>query len=242
MISERDIANRFSAIWLESFPLLTPNFMRVFNESHISRFSNNAFVGITGHSDVVSEYAFYLAKRSFEHQVELDTLKRSLEARSDALSKALLSIRLSNKFTDIPDDLSEQQYEEGGLLAKNILSFILSFTPGVVKFTPRVPGYGIVGECWADISVDNILFEIKTVKRSFRSKDLKQLLLYLALASVAGQEDWLFAGLYNPRDGRYTKFGIDSLVGYLSGGRPSKEAFRSLLDSLGRDAIFEQRF
>lgn len=241
MITERDIAKKFSSIWLESFPVLSPNFMRVFNESHISYFVGNKFVSITGHSDVVSEYGFYLAKIAFEEKVDLGH-QDVLSVSNRAFTSALSSVRNSVRVIDLPETLSDEEQREGVQLANNILSFVSSFHPKEVRFAPKLPGYGIVGECLADISIDDALFEIKTVKRNFRSKDLKQLILYLALGIIAGKENWSYAGLYNPRNGRYSRFSVDGLLGYLSGGRSSIDAFRHLLESMSRDVISEQRF
>ena len=41
MISERDISEKFSAIWKQNLPLMTPSFMRVFNEAQIKRINKN---------------------------------------------------------------------------------------------------------------------------------------------------------------------------------------------------------
>lgn len=232
MITERDIAKRFSATWLESFPVLSANFMRVFNESHISQYHGNQFVPILGHSDVVSEYGFFLAKLAFEEKIDLHDARISVPLHDTAFSNALSTFHNTSRVSDLPDNLSEEERKEGLQLASNILSFINSFNPTQVTFMPKVSGYGIIGACNADVSIDHTLFEIKTVKRTFRSKDLKQLILYLALGTISGEQEWSHAGLYNPRSGRFCRFNIAGLIGYLSGGRTPIDAFRRLLDSL----------
>jgi hypothetical protein len=241
VINERDIAEKFTPVWHEVLPLLTANFMRVFNESHIVMLPGSLKVKSTGHPDVISEYAYHLTRLSYERGVELnDELGKDIKI--EAFEASLGSILRSRRVTDIPEALNDVESNEGILLARNTRSFLNTLNDGTIVFGPTLPGYGIIASCAADVSIGKSLFEIKTVKRTFRSKDLKQLILYLALQSVTGQRKWEFAGLYNPRLGVYCRFNIDGMIGTLSGNRPPQEVFRDLLELLVRDVQFEKRF
>jgi hypothetical protein len=112
----------------------------------------------------------------------------------------------------------------------------------VVTFSPAVRGNGILNSCFADLGVGKTLFEVKTVSRPFQSKDLRQLLVYLALESAAGEPRWEYGGFLNPRLSIFCTFSVDWLVSRLSGGRPSKAVFTDFVQALARDFVQDRRF
>ena len=105
-----------------------------------------------------------------------------------------------------------------------------------------VRGNGLLSSCFADLSVGSTLFEVKTVARPFHSRDLRQLLVYLALQSATGERRWDNGGLFNPRLSVFCTFSIDWLVTRLSGGRPPKMVFTDFVQSLARDLVLDRRF
>lgn len=240
MINERIISENFSSAWQEAFPMLNPNFMRVFNESRLKA-DYNILIPPTGHSDVVAEFAFNIVKTSYKEKIKLSEINRSPQHISEAFESSLITIRSSTKPVVLPDKLTSEELEEGIALAKNIESFI-KFLNGPVKISPNFLGHGIINTCNGDISVGNTLVEIKTVNRTFRSKDLKQLLVYLALQNATGINPWVNGALYNPRLGLFCKFNILSLVNYLSANKTPSEAFSELLAMIERDIQIEQKF
>src|SRR6185369_5114135 len=63
MISERDIAEKFSVIWKQNFPLLSPNFIRIFNETQIEVVNTNPVPTTDDvRYDLISESAFNLSE------------------------------------------------------------------------------------------------------------------------------------------------------------------------------------
>lgn len=66
MISERDISEKFSAIWKQHFPLLTPNFIRVFNEAQVYPINSKQVITLEDvRYDLVSEVAFNLSDLAY---------------------------------------------------------------------------------------------------------------------------------------------------------------------------------
>lgn len=240
MISEREIASKFSAIWSQIFPMLTPNFMREFNNSWVKEFGTPKPVKPVGHHDIIAEFAFFIAKLAFENNLSITSDNRDLIKEAFAL--ALLSIKNNTRDYYFPNQLNAKEIQEGIELAKNISKFILSFKPKKIQFAPELRGYGIIGKCYADVRIDESLFEIKTVTRTFRSKDLKQLILYLALQSATGKPVYRKAGLYNPRQQKFAKFEIEPFICSLSGYDTSRTAFKELLDLFIRDVQIEHSF
>jgi hypothetical protein len=242
MINERDIASGFSSVWSQAFPMLTPNFMKEFNASKIIKLKNNISTKPTGHPDVIAELSFILAKICHEKKIPLESVKGNQKILTDAFKLTLNSIQRSTSFFNLPNELSEKELNEAVLITTNINSFIKSWKSKSIHFAPKLSGYGVLNECHADISIDDSLFEIKTVTRPFRSKDLKQLFIYLALQSASPNKKWNNAGLYNPRLGHYCKFNVENLVKNLSGYDSSREAFSTLLELLVRDVQIETNF
>ncbi|HEX7722761.1 MAG TPA: hypothetical protein VF397_11430 [Pyrinomonadaceae bacterium] len=82
----------------------------------------------------------------------------------------------------------------------------------------------------ADISIGRALFEVKTVDRNLASKDIRQLIVYLALQAATGERIWSVGGFFNPRKAEYHEFVVDELIAQVSGGRSSSEVYHALVD------------
>lgn len=242
MISERDVARRFSSVWTQVFPLLAPNFMSKFNQSKLEAVWQHSEVESKGHPDVVSEMAFNIARIVHTENLFFHGIRNNAHLLSIAFQESIRTIQSSARVVYVPDELEPDEIEESILLAENIVNLTKIVSRDLVEFGPKLPGYGPINSCVADVSLGDTLFEVKTVNRNFRSKDLKQLLVYAALASVAGIERWRCAGLYNPRTCQYCKFEIENLVRNLSAYSTSKEAFQDLLELFVRDVQIDKPF
>jgi len=243
MITERDIAEKFSVIWKQHFPLLTSNFMRVFNESQVKQINKFPIpIKKNIRYDLVSEAAFILSDKLIEND---STAKEFLSNKAYLLTLVTQTASIiweSGNYTKKDLVLSKIEIEEITLISKNIFEFIKINKKESVQFMPTLKGYGIIPDLEADISIDDTLYEVKTVNRNFKSSDLKQLFIYLALRQVSDNTIWNYAGLYNPRKGTYCKFNIKSMVNNLTGGLSPNETFENLLNSLDRDIQIDSRF
>jgi hypothetical protein len=95
----------------------------------------------------------------------------------------------------------------------------------------------------ADLSIGKTLFEVKTVERNIASKDLRQLLVYLALQSATGEKRWSQGGFFNPRRGLVYEFSIDKIIPLISGGRLASEVFQDMVQFFGtRDIQIDSAF
>jgi hypothetical protein len=242
MISERDISEKFSAIWKQNFPLLTPNFIRVFNDTQITAINTNQVIAVDEvRYDLVSETAFNLSELAFLNKVTPLEVFTEKEQRK-IVEETARSIWKSGNYSTNDLNISEIEKQEIVSIADNTLEFIEKMGGQDIKFKPKLKGYSFIPDLYADISIGDSLFEIKTVNRNFKSSDLKQLFIYIALRQVSEKENWKFAGLYNPRKGVYCKFNIKSLIYNLTGGKTPNEAFENLLNGLNRDVEIDSRF
>lgn len=242
MISERDISEKFSAIWKQHFPLLTPNFIRVFNNTQIIAINSKQVKSLEEiRYDLISEVAFNLSEFAFLNK--LTPLQAfTLKNQNIIIKETARSIWKSGNYSESDLTISESEKQEIISLSNNILEFIEKMGSQDVLFKPKLNGYNFIPDLYADISIGDSLFEIKTVKRNFKSSDLKQLFIYLALRQVSDKENWVSAGLYNPKKGVYCKFNVRSLIYNLSGGKTQNEAFEDLLNGLNRDIEIDSIF
>jgi len=242
MISERDISEKFSAIWKQHFPLLTPNFIRVLNDTQISSINTKPVLALGEvRYDLVSEAAFNLSELAFINKTTpSEVLTKEEEIKIIELTAK--SIWKSGNYTESDLYISDIEKLEVVAIAENTLEFIDKLGGQGVIFKPKLRGYSFIPDLTADISISDSLFEIKTVNRNFKSSDLKQLFIYIALRQVSERENWKFAGLYNPRKGVCYKFNIKNLIYNLTGGKTPNEAFENLLNGLNREVEIDSRF
>ncbi|MGD0469973.1 MAG: hypothetical protein ABSA54_16460 [Terriglobales bacterium] len=249
-MNERDIANGFSAVWSEFFPMLSPTFIVAFNEAFVRPILGSG--GIvqpvsskvkTARPDVLAEFGFRLASTAIQAGVPVRAAARDklmLDAADSAAAKRIREFR-----PELPLDelrLNEPEQQEGVRLAAVYEEFLGLWPTEAATFSPMVRGNGLLSSCFADLSVGSTLFEVKTVARPFHSRDLRQLLVYLALQSATGERRWDNGGLFNPRLSVFCTFSIDWLVTRLSGGRPPKMVFTDFVQSLARDLVLDRRF
>ena len=242
MISERDISEKFSAIWKQHFPLLTPNFIRVFNDTQITAINSKQIIAVEDvRYDLVSEAAFNLSEFAFLKNITPLNAFAEIE-KSKFIEDTARIIWKSGNYSENDLSISEIEKQEIISIADNTLEFIEKLGGQDVLFKPKLKGYSFIPNLYADIAIGDSLFEIKTVNRNFKSSDLKQLFIYIALRQVSGEENWKFAGLYNPRKGVYSRFNIKILIYNLTGGKTPNEAFENLLNGLIRDVVIDSRF
>lgn len=234
MISERDIAEKFSVIWKQNFPLLTSNFIRVFNEGQVKSINTNPIISNEEvRYDLVSETAFNLTAVSKSKNILCSEYFANDDQQAELIKQTAKSIWQTGNYNQDDLIISNVEFQEIILISNNINEFIEKMNGEEVLFKPKLKGYGFIPDLTADLSIDDTLFEIKTVNRNFKSRDLKQLLIYLALRQVSVKGNWNFAGLYNPRKGTYCKFNIKNLINNLTGGKTPNEAFENLLNGTG---------
>lgn len=240
MISERTFARSFPGFWEELLPLLTPSFVHIINEAFKVSLTDQFEVAIepvpknpqTRDAAVVAEFAFFLAKIAVDNEMHIDDVfnNRSLKERAERSALEIVT-KYEGGRTYLPDKLGPAELDEGMALARNYEQFFEERCKGErTEFGPKIPGAGFLAECKADISVGTTLFEVKTVNRNLAGKDIRQLVVYLALQGVTGRRRWETAGFFNPRRAIYNEFEVDKLIQRMSGGKSSAEVFQDLVD------------
>ena len=241
MISERTFARYFPGFWGELLPLLTPAFVHVIKESYerhvLGDFGFPAdAVGKqseSGNSAVLAEFAYFLAKAAVENKCEVAETFQSEELRTSALQCAEAAVeKYEARGGSIPATVTLGDQQEALALGRNYELFFRqrSFDTENIELSVQIPGAGFLSPCQADLSIGSRVFEIKTVDRNIAGKDIRQLIVYLALQAGTGERRWNRAGFFNPRRAVYQEFDVDQVISRMSGGRSSAEVFRDLID------------
>ncbi|MEJ1359408.1 MAG: hypothetical protein RPU72_14680 [Candidatus Sedimenticola sp. (ex Thyasira tokunagai)] len=238
MISEKNIAAEFKGFWNESLPLLTPSFVRVFNETsgdHLAGPPSDMKAIPIGKDiekhDLVAEFSFQLAKLAHENSLWIDELKLEQDNIQEAYKRSIKFLRkYESESCEIV--LNDSEVAESLDLAEQYDYFLDHLGPNDIEFSPIIVGAGFLGKCKADLSVGDTLYEIKTVSRNISGRDIKQLIIYLALQYSTGSSKWKNAGFYNPRRALSYKIAIDHLIYKTSGGKAPSELFSDIIDFL----------
>ena len=244
MISERNLARGFESVWQALFPMLTPGFMRAFNEHFVKDIEQNQTgtarpVPVESDSpDVVAELGIQLAKHAIAACLPIERIAGDGTALEDAWKSAqTLTARYEGEGPHVADAaLPASDAREGTALARNLIAFA-ELIDGPARFSVHVPGAGVLSRCEADLALGGTLVEIKTVSRGFRSEDLRQLLVYLALDWARGPR-WSKGCLANPRLAVWADFEVDWLVRCLS-GRPAPDTFADFVDAFASSVELE---
>lgn len=244
MITEKIIAKEFNSLWEECLPLLTPSFVSLLNAANAEDLTDNykskfhhipVGPNIEKH-DLVAELSFQLAKVSMEDDIKIADIGAASESFKKAYSRSTSFIKRYNSI-DLEMVLSEDEIKESCSIANQYDHFFEFINPTTIEFSPLVAGSGFLGLCEADLSIDDTLYEVKTVSRNISGNDVKQLVLYLALHYTSGNKKWTHAGFFNPRKCTHCKFSVEHLIYRTSGGKSTTEVFQDIVEILANRGI-----
>lgn len=240
MISERSFAASFPGFWQELLPLLTPSCVHLLNAGHEKhlRDANGLELDPVDTNDetrdaaIVSEFAYRLAREAFTRELSVSEAfdDRCLQSAAEAVAVDLIT-RYEGRNV-LPDStLNAAELDEGLQLASRYESFA-SVQGGREQcvFQTPIKGCGFLHACATDLVIGDYLVEVKTVKRTLAGKDIRQLVVYLALSSISQATAWQYAGFFNPRRSTYHRFQVHELIDLMSGGKSVVDVYTELLD------------
>lgn len=246
MISERAFAQSFDSFWKEALPLLTSQFVTSFNNAYARPLLSASGKQLKPLSpdrcikrnDLVAEYSFHLARlRYLSREPITSEIEEACQFSAKAI--ALKNINFYRGEYWAPGGYVSPEEKSGVLkIANRYESLYKAFPPGaVVEFCPAFPGAGFIDSCAGDLAIDSCLIEVKTIARRFTGRDLRQVLVYLALAANSGATHWTQFALFNPRYGTLHVAGIDQFITNLSGGRAPAELFEELISFVNNHEV-----
>ncbi len=204
MISERQLAHRAS-FWSAIAPMLDA-FVRVINMDSVKFAPQVLALAPPEQRAFVGECAFELGRLTLEGAkgIDIQDVARLVDGRL-----ALLDRTPPNPSESIRVALEALPEIRG--LATNLVS-LANKLGGPVKFAPEFLGCGYMSRCAGDMLVGACLVEVKSGKRSFRSEDLRQLVVYTALNYAGRTHDIDRVALVNPREGAFFQISLSALI------------------------------
>jgi hypothetical protein len=222
MLSEREISRGFRPFWEAWAPGLTIKLIRGLarSDGSLVKFCHTwdtcfASTAPSRHNDVIGEMAFGL----FAHAIEVGTAPIVVE-RSDTeliFQQAAARIAVLRGRHEVDSELITEAHRTDATMIACRLYDYCRRKSGIPNIQPRLLGLGIVRACHPDIMQGLELIEVKTSKSVFRASDLRQLLVYAALAWAHSPSAVETVSLVNPRLGLTWRFSTDDLAHLLSG-------------------------
>ena len=233
MISEHKFITSFTSVWREVMPLgdnywRRQNLLLLPSQSKVENFVAADLRGL------VNELAFMAFCK-----IQTDTaVGRSIDNPEIgiAISEAVVSCvpqavayinRLAFASETKASDVSKDCKTEAHYLTANLLRFFPM--QGVYQLRPKFNGCGVISACEGDLISGGCLFEVKAGDRPFRISDVRQLLVYAALAYADKALTFDRIALCNPRTGFLWVKSLDSICHSLSGLRASDVLARLVL-------------
>jgi hypothetical protein len=248
MISERAFAASFNDFWQDLFPMLTPALVHLIHSGHqqyVTDYMGTELPEVesrkaTRDSAIVSEFAYHLFERSVVNSIPLPEAMNSSDILASAQVRAVEAVNTyEGRIIFSEPVLNADELGEGYELALRYDAFVRQVgADSQVTIPLPLRGAGFLGACNADMLLGDYLVEIKTVKRNLLSKDIRQLVVYLALNAAGGNPDWKFAGFFNPRRSTFHKLVSADLIVHMSGGRPPVDVFSQLIEFACSSDVF----
>lgn len=225
MISEHKFVTSFTSVWREVMPL-GDSYWRRENILLLQMHPKVANLVSADMRGLVNELAF-MAFCKVQHDTFVARSNGNLysvasipEAVSSCVPQAVEYI---NRLAFFSEPQSGELSKDCGTEAHHITENLLRFFPAdrSYELKPKFSGCGVVSSCEGDLISDGCLFEVKAGDRSFRIADIRQLLVYAALAYAGKTLNFDRIALCNPRTGILWTKSLDSICYAVSGLRAS---------------------
>lgn len=252
MIGEHEISAGFHSFWGELLPLLTPACVTIFNRSYgqyldgyrpVDRELEITTADLT-EPDMLAEAAFEMFRLAYEQGIRTREVIESPGLFGKAWRMAQESIALHRVVSSDALPVRESvDYRYLLALGRRYEALSELFPGAALEFFPTLKGCGVLGSRQADLAVARTLIEVKTVDRNFSSKDIKQVIVYLALDYLSGDHRWESVMFFNPRKSFQATFNPTKFLSYISAGRSAGDVYREVERLLlHRDFSIEHRF
>lgn len=234
MLSVHDLLDGYVSIWSDTLPLLRPGSVASLNQRlRWARRDNFRIVPVpsTGDpqiQDYVAEMAFALSEVAVKEECEIEDVMMDEPTFERVSTKVAGSLRGLARVNLRPDLLGEGERTEILALANNLLNFSRDREP--ISYRPSIRGYGVIRDCAGDLATPRSLIEVKAVTRRLRSRDIRQIFVYLAL-DAAHTERWSEVTFFNPKTATIVDFNAQQLVHELSGGQPHLSVYAEFLSN-----------
>jgi hypothetical protein len=228
-------AARFSSSYTAFWNITTPtceHLVRKINLTLYERENPPLSSSDSGNRALIAEFAFSL----FTHMRLAGGITGATPQMMDAaLNEANGRISRLRGIHGEAKDLNESQISEGYTIAVRLNSFFPRPKHRIILRT-ILSGCGFIDRYEADVQIDDVMYEVKTVDRPFRSNDLRQLITYAALNAIKNGNDISKLGVYNPRRGISFLLPINFIAKEIS-GKSELDLFEDIYQAISGNGI-----
>lgn len=186
-----------------------------------------------GDSDLVAETAFGIFACALENGMAITSL--APEKVRIVVAQAVGRIELlRGSGRDLSGVVTPDHIAFAKILANRLLNRTAVYSDKI-EIQPRLPGTGIVDACHPDLIAGIELIEVKMARTIFRLSDIRQVLVYLALAWLGTDRRLESVSLINPMLGISWNFDLKALINEISGESPAR--FFDKFDRLSRGEV-----
>lgn len=227
MVSERDLSRRHRKWWSSWTPELNEQWL-----SSITNCSTNSMCRTTQwapvltssfpprDSDLVAETAFGLFSTSFDAGVDINLLDfNMIDIVVEQATKRIELLRGSGR--NLSGLMTPDHIEFAKVLAQRLHEWV-SIYRDALEIQPRLPGCGIVDACYPDLVAENQIIEVKMSRTQFKISDIRQALVYSALAWIGTDRRIERIILTNPLLGVSWNFNLYEFINEISGKTPAR--------------------
>lgn len=171
-------------------------------------------------SDLVAETAFGLFASALEEGVAIASL--GPERVGVTVSQAVGRIELlRGSGRALSGVLTQDHIAFATILGNRLLDWTAGYA-ATIEVQPRLPGAGIIDACHPDLIAGTELIEVKMARTIFRLFDIRQVLVYAALAWIGTDRRLERITLVNPMLGTAWSFDLPELIYEISGESPAR--------------------
>lgn len=233
MISEHQFASGYTSTWRTVTPLSDGywHMENMLTTRVFSPLNQRASKEMRGVVNEVGFRAFSRIKRSNTKPNRTNVQK----AISESIEEAITYVnRFMSNSINTTSEFDENCIRESTFIAFRLIHFFAYKDRIIIQ--PKFVGCGVISACEGDIVVDDCLYEIKAGNRAFRISDLRQLLIYTALAYSNKSLIFDCIGIFNPRTGVTWKRSIDHVCLAVAGQR-SNDVLPILVDQFSMASV-----
>jgi len=216
LISETFFANSYPSFWRS----LTPSMDEFVRRANLKAYERD-YAPLTsdvaaGRRGLVNEAAFNLFERKIlEKGVAI--IPVSLDDVRAAFDQARTYIFPRDPEVGEVAEPSQKEMGEAATIAQRLDQFFRSKDTRTLNVRPPFKGCGLIGNCFGDVLVANQLYEIKSGERPFRSRDFRQVAIYVALEFARNRSLFRSIHLVNPRRGVRVDVSIEDFANEIAG-------------------------
>lgn len=214
MISEHNFASSYGSVWQQITPR-SDGYWKFENMLVTREAPPIPASAPTNMRGVVNEAAFraFCILRAGGREFDGTTILNAIDAQApDAVEYVS---RLAPRSRSDLQSFDDSCRQEAVSLTIRLLRYFRGYRRTTLQ--PRFRGCGLISACEGDVLANDCLYEIKAGERAFRITDLRQLLVYSALAYASDSLEFTSIGLFNPRTGAAWTRTLDQVCQSIAG-------------------------